>query len=175
MLVPVWVSLAAPKRVSKWMVFKMASSLNFANWLAFWYPFVLVPVWVPPIDDASFPQPNRFKTSLRLQNYWSDQPGARWALNGALGEVPNGTARESLGRCNSSTASKPQTVAFTRNHDDDRGSQFHRHGSKNTTRKRGQSVSKGPLGNWFFVGNSVAKTQDRRHMTRPSCLGDRAT
>ena len=41
------VSLAAPKRVSKWMGFKMASFLNLEK-LAFWCPFVLVLVWAPP-------------------------------------------------------------------------------------------------------------------------------
>ena len=40
------VSLAAPKRVSKRMGFKMASLLRFEK-LAFWYQFILVPVRVP--------------------------------------------------------------------------------------------------------------------------------
>ena len=42
------VSLAAPKGVSKRMGIKMASFLSFEN-LTFRYPFVLVPVWAPPI------------------------------------------------------------------------------------------------------------------------------
>ena len=41
------VSLAAPKGVSRRMCIKMASFLSFEN-LTFWYPFVLVPIWLPP-------------------------------------------------------------------------------------------------------------------------------
>ena len=45
-------SLAAPKGVSKRMVSKMSRFLNFEK-LSFWYPFVLVPVWVPPSHELA--------------------------------------------------------------------------------------------------------------------------
>ena len=45
------VSLAAPKGVSKRIVFKMASSLNFEK-LASLYLFVVVPVWFPPRNEC---------------------------------------------------------------------------------------------------------------------------
>ena len=40
-------SLAAPRGVSQRKGIKVASVSGFEN-LTFWYPFVLVPVWVPP-------------------------------------------------------------------------------------------------------------------------------
>ena len=46
------VALAAPKGVSKRMGFKMASFLIFEK-CSLSYPFVLIPVWIPPISGRN--------------------------------------------------------------------------------------------------------------------------